>query len=42
MRRFQPVLETIPEDAPAGWTPGSARKHARPAIAGILSRSSTS
>jgi hypothetical protein len=42
MRRFLSALETSPENAAGAWTPGSARKRARPAIAGVLSRSSIS
>jgi hypothetical protein len=42
MRRFQSTLEAIPENAPGGWAPGSARKRARPAIAGVLGRFSIS
>jgi len=40
--RFQPVLETISANAPGGCALGSARKRARPAIAGVLGRSSIS
>jgi len=35
-RFFQAAIDTIAAHAAGGSTPGSARKRARPAIAGIL------